>query len=208
MTFTLLGQPKVRVSCVPLMKEFPNLMDVPVISSFVQSSLDAALNQYVAPRSITLDLKQMLVGDNFKKDTIHNGVLIIRIRYTRGFKNGDRGKTGFDEVGKLVGLSGGGGADCYITVEWSKFRKPLWLTRIIPSCQTPNWDETTVILVGPDELNAGEKLQLSLWDSDKNSADDHLGSVQVDLMELVKDPARNHGGELHKREDRFQELEG
>src|SRR5947209_549042 len=106
MTFTLLGQPKVTVSCVPLMKKFPNIMDLPVISSFVQSSLNAALNQYVAPKSITLDLKQMILGDDFKKDTTNKGVLIICVHCARNFRNGDTTKSEVDKVGNLVGLSG------------------------------------------------------------------------------------------------------
>ncbi len=36
-----------------------NVMNVPLISKFVQSSIDAALAEYVAPKSLTLDLKSM-----------------------------------------------------------------------------------------------------------------------------------------------------
>ena len=47
-------------------------MDVPLISKFVQSSMDAALAEYVAPKSLTLNLKDMMMGDDFKKDTVTN----------------------------------------------------------------------------------------------------------------------------------------
>jgi len=40
----------------------PNLMDLPLISNFVQSAVDAAMAEYVAPKSLTLDLKAMLAG--------------------------------------------------------------------------------------------------------------------------------------------------
>ena len=62
-TVTFLGQPKADLSCVPLSRHLPNLMNVPLISTFVQTSIDAALAEYVAPKSLTLDLKDMLVGD-------------------------------------------------------------------------------------------------------------------------------------------------
>jgi Ca2+-dependent lipid-binding protein len=42
-TFTCLGQPKVDISCIPLIKYGPNIMDLPLIKNFVQTSMDAAM---------------------------------------------------------------------------------------------------------------------------------------------------------------------
>ncbi|KAK5276691.1 hypothetical protein LTR16_010815, partial [Cryomyces antarcticus] len=42
-TLTFLGQPKVDLSCVPLVKRGLNIMDLPLISNFVQSAVDAAM---------------------------------------------------------------------------------------------------------------------------------------------------------------------
>ena len=61
-TMTFLGQPKIELSCTPLFRRMPNLMDLPLISNFVQSAVDAAMAEYVAPKSLTLDLKAMLAG--------------------------------------------------------------------------------------------------------------------------------------------------
>ena len=105
-TLTFLGQPKVDLSCTPLTKKGLNIMDLPLISSFVQSSIDAALAQYVAPKSLTLDLKSMLVGDDFKKDTTARGLLVVRIRQGREFKQGDS---------KMLGLKEGS-SDPYVAV--------------------------------------------------------------------------------------------
>ena len=88
-TITFLGQPKASLSCVPLNRHALNLMDVPPISSFVQSSIDAALAEYVAPKSLTLNLKDMLMGDDFKKDTVSRGVLVVYIKSARDFKEGE-----------------------------------------------------------------------------------------------------------------------
>jgi Ca2+-dependent lipid-binding protein len=76
-TLTFIGQPRADLSCVPLSKYLLNLMNVPLISSFVQTSIDAALAKYVVPKSLTLDLKDMLIGDDFKKDTVTRGVIVI-----------------------------------------------------------------------------------------------------------------------------------
>ena len=189
-TLTFLGQPKADLSCIPISKHALNLMDVPLISSFVQSSIDAALAEYVAPKSLTLDLKDMLVGDDFKKDTVSRGVVMILLKKARDFKEGDGG------IGPMEGSS-----DVYATVSWGKFGKPAATTRIIAETQQPNWDEWCQILVFPEEVNAGEKLRIQLWDSDKHTADDDLGRVEVDLKDLMyTSKTRN---KMCDREDRF-----
>ncbi|WPJ57157.1 hypothetical protein SMAC4_08500 [Sordaria macrospora] len=189
-TLTFLGQPRVNLSCVPLSKHLPNLMDIPLISSFVQSAVDAALAEYVAPKSLTLDLKDMLVGDDFKKDTITRGVMAIYIKKARGFKCGDGG------FGPIEGSS-----DSYVTVSWGKVGKPLFSTRIIIDEQEPNWNEWAYILVSPDELNAQENLRIQIWDSDKHTADDDLGRVEVSLKELMHNEETKN--KMHDREDRL-----
>lgn len=189
-TMTLLGQPKVDLSCIPISKHSLNVMDVPLISSFVQSAIDAALAEYVAPKSLTLDLKDMMLGEDFKKDTLARGVVWICIKTARGFKQGDGG------IGPLKGTS-----DAYITVSWDKFGKPVASTRIIEQDQEPDWEEYANILVSVEEINADEKLRLQLWDSDKWTADDDLGRVEVDLHDLMHgERTRN---KMCDREDRF-----
>lgn len=190
-TLTFMGQPQADLSCVPLSRHALNLMDVPMISSFVQSSIDAALAEYVAPKSLTLDLKDMIVGDDFKKDTVARGVVIVYIESAKDFKEGDGG------IGPFKGSS-----DAYVTVSWGKFGKPVASTRIIVDEQKPSWHEWANILVTPEELNADEKLQLQLWDSDKYTADDDLGRVEVDLKELMHSPKTKN--RMCDREDRFQ----
>ncbi|KAI1658894.1 hypothetical protein F4813DRAFT_355067 [Daldinia decipiens] len=186
-TMTFLGQPKASLSCVPLSKHSFSLTDVPLISSFVNSAIDAALAEYVAPKSLTLNLKDMLVGEDFKKDTTSLGIVWIFIKQARGFKQGDGG------IGPMKGSS-----DSYVTVSWGKFGKPVASTRIITGDDEPNWYEWASILVTPEEVNAEEKLRLQLWDSDKWSADDDLGQVEVDLKSLMKRP-----NNFRDREDRF-----
>jgi hypothetical protein len=190
-TLTFMGQPQADMSCIPVSKHALNLMDVPLISSFVQSSIDAALAEYVAPKSLTLDLKDMLVGDDFKKDTTTRGVIMIFIKSAKGFKQGDGG------VGPFQGSS-----DAYVTVSWGKFGKPVSSTRIIVDDQEPNWSEWSHILVTPEELNADEKLRLQLWDSDKWTADDDLGRVEVDIKELMFGSKTKN--RMCDREDRFK----
>lgn len=161
-----------------------------MLSSFVQSAIDAALAEYVAPKSLTLNLKDMLVGEDFKKNTTSHGVVFILIKRARGFKQGDGG----------IGSSGGS-SDAYVTVGWGKFGKTVASTRIIENTQEPDWYEYANILVSAEELNAEEKLRLQLWDSDKHTADDDLGRVEVDLKKLIHTPESHN--QMQDREDRF-----
>ncbi|KAK4992636.1 hypothetical protein LTR50_000970 [Elasticomyces elasticus] len=194
-TMTFLGQPKVDLACTPLVKRGLNIMDLPLISNFVQSAVDAAMAEYVAPKSLTLDLKDMLEGDDFKKDTIARGILAVRVKHAYHFKEGD----------PSVPLIKDGSSDPYVTVGWAKFGKPIASTRVIQSESEPWWDETFYILVSPQELDVDERLRLQLWDSDRMTADDDLGRVEVDLKHLMKDESTN--GRMADRVDGFKALQ-
>jgi Ca2+-dependent lipid-binding protein len=121
---TLLGQPKVNVSCVPIAKNFLNIMDIPVMNKFLQSSIDQAISNYVAPRSLTLDLKTLLTGAE-KMDTDALGVLVVRVISAEGFKDGDGGKKWLSDAKKR--------GDPYVTVGWGKWGKGMWNTRWVIS---------------------------------------------------------------------------
>ncbi|KAE9993385.1 hypothetical protein EG327_005372 [Venturia inaequalis] len=193
-TLTFLGQPKVDMSCVPLTKRGLNIMDLPLISNFVQSAVDTAMAEYVAPCSLTLDLKDMLMGDDFKKDTAARGVLVVKVKRAFDFKEGDPG----------LGFLKKGSADPYVTVAWAKFGKPVWSTRVILSDMEPHWEETAFVLVTPEELNVRERLRLQLWDSDRATADDDLGRIEVDLKSIMKNERSN--GKMWDRIDSFHAL--
>ncbi|KKY20033.1 putative meiotically up-regulated protein [Diplodia seriata] len=175
-TMTFLGQPKVSVSCIPLTQRGLNIMDLPLISNFVQSSIDAAMAEYVAPKSLTLDLKDMLMGDDFKKDTAARGVIMVRIVRAFDFKEGDAGF-----------LWKKGSTDGYVSSEME-----------------PVWDETAFVLVTADELNVEERLRVQLWDSDRTTADDDLGRIELDIKQLMRSPESR--GKMMDRVDGFKAL--
>lgn len=43
LTFTMMGVPKVEVSAKPMLEKIPNILDLPLVSGFVQSSIGAAV---------------------------------------------------------------------------------------------------------------------------------------------------------------------
>ncbi|RPB25083.1 hypothetical protein L211DRAFT_136673 [Terfezia boudieri ATCC MYA-4762] len=170
-TFSLMGMPKIEIAAVPLNQRFLNVMSLPVISDFVYSSIKTTAREFCAPKSFTMDVSKMLVGDDTKKELNAIGVFVVHIDRAVGVRAAD----------KLTGKS-----DCYVTLSYAKFAKALWSSRIIFCELNPVWDETAILLVNAEELRAGERLVVEVWDSDRFTVDDLLGRVEVDIIDLVQ----------------------
>lgn len=69
----------------------PNVMNLPFISGFVSDAINTAVAEYVAPKSLTLDLQRLISGDDIKKDTEAIGVLVVHIHRAIGVKSMDAG---------------------------------------------------------------------------------------------------------------------
>ncbi|CAO1623887.1 unnamed protein product [Sympodiomycopsis kandeliae] len=176
-TVTFLGLPRVAVEVIPL---GVNLANVPYLSSFVQSSIDAAFNEYCAPSSLTLDVGEILMGDNIKREVNALGVIVVWIHSATELEKQDR-----------TGLS-----DPYVTVSYSRLGKVTYATRVAMEDLSPRWEERHVMLLSPEAVRAKEKISVALWDSDRLTADDVLGRVELDLAPLLFNP-----GKVFKRND-------
>jgi hypothetical protein len=89
-TISFMGLPKVEISAIPMIETgFKlNAMNLPLVSTFISNSVNTAIDEYgkstvnasglthsladqpnllVAPKSLTVDLGQLLVGDDIKK---------------------------------------------------------------------------------------------------------------------------------------------
>lgn len=178
LTFSFMGLPHVRAGCTPMVKKGVNILNLPVISNFVNYAIGAALNLYVAPKSMSLDLGMMLKGDDIQKETLAMGVMWIRIHRAVGLSKQDaRG-------------SEGGGSDPYINISFSKYGKPMYCTRVITDDLNPVWEETTAVLVTPELIKADEQLSVELWDSDRNTADDIVGKVELSMQKMIQHPGK------------------
>jgi len=179
LTFTLMGVPQVEVSCLPMSRDQKglNVLDLPLISNFVDSSVKTVASEYVAPKSMTLDLRKMLEGDDVKKEVEALGVVMVRVKRADGLSRQDRN---------------GGGADAYVTIGWSKFGKPMYSTRVIVGDLNPRWEEVGFLLVKPEHVKAEENLSVELWDSDRFTSDDIVGKVEVPLHSLMQHPGKLH----------------
>lgn len=130
LTFTLMGLPHVQAGCIPMVQKGVNILNLPLISNFVNYAIGAAASMYVAPKSMSLDLGKILQGDDIQKETLALGVMWIRIHRAIGLSKQD--KRGSKE----------GGSDPYITLTFSKYGKPMYCTRVITDDLNPIWEET------------------------------------------------------------------
>jgi hypothetical protein len=177
-SFTLMGLPKVEASCIPLIEKGANILNLPLISNFVNWAIATTANMYVAPKSMTLDVGKMLQGDDIQKDTNALGVLYIRIHKATGLSKQDRRG------------SEGGGSDPYICVSFSKFGKPQYCTRVIQDDLNPIFEEACALPITAEVIKADEQLSLELWDSDRSSADDMVGKVELSIQKLIQHPGK------------------
>ncbi|KIV80404.1 hypothetical protein PV11_07904 [Exophiala sideris] len=178
LTFTLMGVPHVQAGCIPMVKHGINILNLPLISNFVNYAIGAAASMYVAPKSMQLDLKSMLQGDDITKDTQAMGVMWIRIHRAIGLSKQDRRGSKY------------GGSDPYINLSFSKYGKPMYCTRVITDDLNPVWEETTALLVTPELIKANEQLSVELWDSDRNSADDMVGKIELSMQKMIQHPGK------------------
>lgn len=178
LTFTLMGVPHVQAGCIPMLEKGVNLLNLPLISNFVNYAIGAASSMYVAPKSMSLDMRAMLQGDDITKDVQALGVMWIRIHRAVGLSKQD--KRG----------SKHGGSDPYITLSFSKYGKPMYCTRVITDDLNPLWEETAALLVTPELIKADENLSVELWDSDRHSADDIVGKVELSMQKMIQHPGK------------------
>jgi len=187
-TFTFMGLPKIDASAVPLTSKGINVLNLPLVSGFINSSIAAALDIYVAPKSLIMDMSKLIQGDAVKKETDAEGLIYIKIKRAEGISAQDRS----------------GKSDPFITLAFSEFGKPMYCTRIIEQELNPSWNEQTCLLVYQDQLKSGEKLSVELWDSDMLTADDVVGKIDFDLRDLIK----NYANTITERADEMFDEKG
>jgi len=194
LTFTLMGTPQVEAGCIPMMEKAPNLLNLPLISNFVNYAIKAAASSrylstfkrecmltfvvYVAPKSMSIDMRAILQGDSILKEVEALGILWIRIHRAVGLSKQDR--RGSEH----------GGSDPYITLAFSKYGKPMYCTRVITDDLNPIWEETAALLVTPELIKADENLSVELWDSDRHTADDIVGKVEISMQKMIQHPGK------------------
>lgn len=178
LTFSLVGLPHIRAGCTPMFRTGVNVLNIPVISNFVNYAIRTASSLFAAPKSMTMDMDAALKGDEIHKETQALGIMWVRIYRAVGLSRQDRRG------------SEGGGSDPYINLSFSKYGKPMYCTRVITDDCNPIWEEMASLLVTPDLIKVNEQLSIELWDSDRSTSDDMVGKVQLPIREMLQHPGK------------------
>jgi Ca2+-dependent lipid-binding protein len=178
LTFTLMGVPHVSAGCIPLLEKGVNILNLPLISNFVNFAIGAAASMYVAPKSMIIDMRSILQGDDIQKDVKALGILWIKIHRAVGLSKQDRRG------------SKNGGSDPYITIAFSKYGKPMYCTRVITDDLNPIFEESVGLIVTSELVQAGENLSVELWDSDRLTADDIVGKIEISIQKMIQHPGK------------------
>lgn len=85
-------QPAVSVSAIPLARALPNVLNLPLISSFVRNAIAAGTAVFTAPKSLTLNVEDIMANAAIG-DTRAAGVFIITVEHAEGLSAQDKNGT-------------------------------------------------------------------------------------------------------------------
>ncbi|KAI8057009.1 hypothetical protein BDF22DRAFT_668911 [Syncephalis plumigaleata] len=168
--FTFMRRPRIDISVKPL--RTINIMNLPLISDYILRCVNIVVDQFVWPKSYTLDIGKLILGDDMPHNSATVGVVCVTFHSAKGLRNAD-----------VLGKS-----DAYATMSLHQNGKTRFRTRILNNELNPIWEETGFMLVSQDDLRNQEVIRLQVWDADRWNSDDALGSVEVPLSPLVSNP--------------------
>ncbi|KXS18137.1 hypothetical protein M427DRAFT_222823 [Gonapodya prolifera JEL478] len=164
---SLLSKPFIDVAIRPL--KLVNLMNLPILSRFILSSMDAVITQTaVTPNVVSLDLETLLTGKEVSYDVRAIGVAEIRLHESTDLRKADIMSENDTYAAISIGAS-----------------RILAKSRIINNSPHPIWEETHFVLVSEDDVKIGSNLSITLFDYDVMTKDDRLGEVNIPITKLV-----------------------
>ncbi|KAM0787324.1 hypothetical protein ACM66B_007097 [Microbotryomycetes sp. NB124-2] len=158
--------PKVEIVAKPL--GTLDVMTLPGVSSYVLASIDTVLNYFTAPKSYTIDATRFVLGSDVALRTRAVGILCVVIHSARNLLASD-----------LDGRSDG-----YCEISYAHVGKVLYRTKVYPSSLHPMWEEMCFCLIGSEELDEDDSVRITVWDHDRFTTNDMLGSVIIPLNSL------------------------
>ncbi|UZJ53850.1 hypothetical protein CBS101457_003170 [Exobasidium rhododendri] len=199
MAISFVGLPRVSLDVVPLKL---SLAEVPGLSGLIQSSVDSALEMYTLPKSLKLNMGEMLVGDGIKRESDACGIVLVTIHSAHDLERSD-----------LIGVG-----DPYARISWTRTTTVnTKVTRVIMNDLNPIWEQTFALVVSPQVLAAlhstglgaesgqGESVCVEIFDSDTSSEDDFMGRAKWSLQDALSDADK---GKMHRREDSLSTQNG
>ncbi|CAG8534351.1 637_t:CDS:10 [Ambispora leptoticha] len=147
---------------------------LPILKDFLKSSVNTTLQTLTYPNATEVDLAELLSGDDFKHDTTSIGIVKIDIYEAKNLAKED--------------LTGNNDPYVVTSLDPSPYIHSEITTRIIENDAHPIWHEQHFHKIPElDVLSEHVKLKLGVWDWDRFSPDDHIGSAWFDLINAIGD---------------------
>ncbi|THU98190.1 hypothetical protein K435DRAFT_36783 [Dendrothele bispora CBS 962.96] len=129
--FTFMGVPAAEVSAIPLSSKLLNVLNLPLISKFVKMAIKAGTAELVAPKSMMINLQELLSGSVIgggSKSVVQTMILRTLTMIFWGFDLADTRAKGvfLITIHHAEGLSAqdsNGRSDPYIVLAYAKFGK-------------------------------------------------------------------------------------
>ncbi|GAA96025.1 uncharacterized protein L969DRAFT_100022 [Mixia osmundae IAM 14324] len=170
-TLTLPSRPRIDIRVRPSRSLKLDLMNIPGISSYILSSINIVAENFVSPRSYTLDVSKIIMGSDIPLKTEHCGVIFLGL--LSASELGVHHETHHLDTFIEVILSG----------------KVIYKTRIIRQCKMPCWQESVFVKVLPSHLSDNDAIRITISHADRLTDSDIIGFLDVKLQELVDNPS-------------------
>jgi len=162
--------PEFDLALKPIKDISLDFFGLPFLKPFMEKAILEVAGGFVRPNCYKLDVDRILLGQEAALRTEAIGVLHVRIHRAEDLKAADTF----------------GSSDPYATIAFSKLSKPVFSTRTIVGTLQPRWEEDAYVLITADAIETGERVRIVVYDSDRFSADDAIGMVDVDLADLLE----------------------
>ena len=183
---TFVGAPKLEMSAKPLGRKMViDAMNLPLISSYALHSVEDVIKGFIAPKSYTIDVANLLGAGDGPSDVYSIGLIVLVIH----------------QASNLPAADTNGNSDPFVQVGYGRAGRTLYTSRVLTKTKDPIWQETAFLLVSPDELRDRERLRLTVFDADRFSSDDPLGKVEISIDRLIR---KFESGSLKKSNDVFE----
>ncbi|GAA5880035.1 hypothetical protein JCM3774_004543 [Rhodotorula dairenensis] len=182
--FGFQGCPQVEINAYPLRGPI-DVMSIPLLNNYAQSTIEAVLNKFVLPRHYALDLRKFMLGGDVPLKTRTIGLVVLVVHKARHLPAAD---SRFAAV-----RNRGGKSDPYVEVAWSAIGSSLYRTKVrrgTPEDAEAVWEEMCFIRCPREPIEDNAQLRLSVWDNDRVKSNDLMGFTELSMRELHDTPGQ------------------
>ncbi|CAG8498679.1 12851_t:CDS:10, partial [Acaulospora morrowiae] len=170
--FSFINFPTYETSIMPLIPM--NVAQFPIIKQFIRNTVHMVLEGFTYPKFVTVDLAELLTGDDLLHDTQAIGIVKVDVIQAKDLAKMD--------------VSGDNDPYVLMSLDPSPYMHPNVSTRVIENCANPIWSETFFHKIPElDIVDEHIKFKLKVMDWDRFTPDDPIGAAWIDIKDAIGD---------------------